>query len=96
MNSQYSKTGPYQGGQKPRYKPKHQQPSVPATPAPPFGSVIELVRPNDLDSDARQFENVAVIKDCKTLTSYNWLDKREPTIMIPGTVTHVLQARQEN
>ncbi len=59
------------------------QPS--STPAPPLGPIIESLFTSDIEADAGKYASTAVIKDCELVASYNWLDKKEPTILVPGS-----------
>lgn len=53
-------------------------------PVPKFGALIESVQPVQLESEAKKLEEVAVAAEAETVASFNWLNKKEPTIMIPG------------
>ncbi|OIW23055.1 hypothetical protein CONLIGDRAFT_563280, partial [Coniochaeta ligniaria NRRL 30616] len=58
---------------------------VSSIPPPPLGKLIQSLNKDDLDKDAKDFTDKASIQDCSLVTSYNWLDKSDPTILIPGT-----------
>ncbi|KAH8907360.1 hypothetical protein BR93DRAFT_928245 [Coniochaeta sp. PMI_546] len=70
-----------------RYYPKKSMtaaPLVPSVPSPPLGKLIQSLNKYDLERDARAYTDKASIQDCTVVTSYNWLDKSNPTIVIPG------------
>lgn len=57
---------------------------VSPVPPPPLGKPIQLLDKHDLEKDAASYTDKARIQDCKLVASYNWLDKSDPTIIIPG------------
>lgn len=59
-------------------------PRVSSVPSPPLGKLIQSLTKHDLEKDARAYIDKASIQDCSVVTSYNWLDKSNPTIVIPG------------
>ena len=61
---------------------------VPSTPSPPLGSLISSLRKDDIDNAAEGLAKSAEIRDCRTVASYNWLDKKgsEATVLVPGRV----------
>ncbi|KAI9925316.1 hypothetical protein ASPWEDRAFT_32389 [Aspergillus wentii DTO 134E9] len=58
------------------------KPEVAEPPAPRLGSVLATVEISDLVEGLR--EEDSKITDCRDLASYNWLNRKEPTILIPG------------
>lgn len=53
---------------------------------PPIGPLLFSLRNTDFDHDAKEYEGHAAISDCKALASYNWLDRADPTIIMPGAL----------
>lgn len=51
---------------------------------PPLGSLLSTLGRADLAKAAGTYESDSVITDCLTVTSYNWLDRTKPTIVVPG------------
>lgn len=54
------------------------------TPALPLGSMLAEVHESDLADVSNVNEKSAKISDCKEIASFNWLNEKEPTILIPG------------
>jgi hypothetical protein len=54
------------------------------TPSPPLGALIQELHKSDLASGIEKFSSTSKIQDCKLVNSFNWLDGKDPTIMIPG------------
>jgi hypothetical protein len=63
------------------YKPRTDVSSV---PPPPLGKLIQSLNKADLEKDAQEYVGKAGISDCSLVASYNWLDKSDPTMVIPG------------
>lgn len=57
---------------------------VPRPPSPPLGPILTTLRESDLADYPNLHEGYARITDCKDVASYNWLNKNEPTILVPG------------
>lgn len=57
---------------------------VSPVPPPPLGKLIQALDKHDLEKDATSYTDKASIQDCKLVASYNWLDKNDPTIIVPG------------
>jgi len=70
------------GGRIHRYAPES------GTPAPPYGPLVREIRKSDLVPGAEKYKDSATIKDCELVASYNWLDKSNPTMLIPGKYSH--------
>lgn len=60
------------------------KPAAPPSPEPPLGSLLSSLTKDDFDDDAEKHEHHAAISDFRTVASYNWLDRSEPTIAVPG------------
>ncbi|KAK3935106.1 hypothetical protein QBC46DRAFT_58446 [Diplogelasinospora grovesii] len=75
-----TRTNRGRGGFKP-WNPRPSASASPSTPPPPLGALLASIRETELLVDA---SSTATISDCKTVTSYNWLDRPVPTIVIPG------------
>ncbi|KAL9102571.1 MAG: hypothetical protein Q9163_002289 [Psora crenata] len=57
-------------------------------PSPPFGLLLQtLSEANLLAADQAQSNRgiLAEITNCAYVASFNWMDRNEPTILIPGT-----------
>ncbi|POS78719.1 geranylgeranyl pyrophosphate synthetase [Diaporthe helianthi] len=60
-------------------------PSVkPQSAEPALGSLLSTLSQADFAKAARTYESDSVITDCVAVTSYNWLDRTKPTIVVPG------------
>ncbi|KAK3315660.1 hypothetical protein B0H66DRAFT_536524 [Apodospora peruviana] len=61
-------------------------PPATATVPPPLGKLIQTLRSTDLDPKSKEIATFATIKDVDLVTSYNWLDGKDPipTIITPG------------
>ncbi|KAB5582270.1 hypothetical protein GE09DRAFT_262617 [Coniochaeta sp. 2T2.1] len=57
---------------------------ISSVPAPPLGTLIQSLAKHDLDNDAEAYLDSARIQDCELVASYNWLDKSDPAMIIPG------------
>lgn len=64
-------------------KPKPATHITSTTPAPPLGKLLSSLTKADLNG--KEYEATSSITDCKTVSSYNWLDRKTPTIVVPGT-----------
>ncbi|KAM0323929.1 hypothetical protein ACHAQA_008510 [Verticillium albo-atrum] len=53
-------------------------------PPPPFGPEIASISAKDLTKDVAVTTGEARVTNFKLVASYNWLDKRDPTIIVPG------------
>lgn len=51
---------------------------------PPLGTLLEAVKVLDLNEPAEKLKGVAKITQRTLVASFNWLDRDEPTIAIPG------------
>lgn len=60
------------------------KPQAQETPALPLGSRLADVHESDLADVSTVDEKSAKISDCKEIASFNWLNEKEPTILIPG------------
>lgn len=55
-----------------------------SSPEPPLGALLHSLDVSDFNEDAKIYVSESVITDCTAVASYNWLDREEPTIVIPG------------
>lgn len=55
-----------------------------SSPEPPLGALLHSLDVSDFHEDANMYVTESVITDCTAVASYNWLDRPEPTIIIPG------------
>lgn len=51
---------------------------------PPLGALVREVIVKDLCDEAMALEESSSISNCTTVTSYNWVHAKEPTILVPG------------
>ncbi|KAL2074254.1 hypothetical protein VTL71DRAFT_8032 [Oculimacula yallundae] len=59
-----------------------------ATPAPPFGDLLDEIRLEDLERTANGFSDSSTIRDSVVEASFNWIrttNTGKPTIVIPGS-----------
>ncbi|KAK3672104.1 hypothetical protein LTR78_008075 [Recurvomyces mirabilis] len=75
---------PYTGGQSSRW-PKSKTQTAALIERPPSPSVGPLVETWTLDSlrGLAKISNTTIAK-CESIASFNWLDKKDPTIVVPG------------
>ncbi|OJJ44976.1 hypothetical protein ASPZODRAFT_39994, partial [Penicilliopsis zonata CBS 506.65] len=53
-------------------------------PSPPLGEILATISETDL-IEAFSLEDVSTkIEDCETVASFNWLNRADPTIVVPG------------
>ncbi|KAL4748551.1 hypothetical protein BDW72DRAFT_214732 [Aspergillus terricola var. indicus] len=54
--------------------------------APPVGSLLSTITRGELDStiNLSSSKKIPKITDCKLVGSYNWLNRKSPTILVPG------------
>ncbi|KUI69312.1 hypothetical protein VM1G_04997 [Cytospora mali] len=55
-----------------------------SSPEPPLGALLHSLNDLDLYDDAKRYVSESVITDCRAVASYNWLDREDPTIVIPA------------
>ena len=60
-----------------------QQAPSPGAPAPALGPLIQTLRIGDISATKAGAD--PVITDCAVAASYNWVEAKEPTILVPGT-----------
>jgi hypothetical protein len=53
-------------------------------PSPPLGPLLTTLDEEDLANSLDLQEYPARITCCKDVASYNWVDEKEPTILVPG------------
>lgn len=56
----------------------------PSSAEPALGFVLSTASHADFTKAGGMYKSESVIKDCVTVTSYNWLDRPKPTMVIPG------------
>lgn len=69
-----------------RYRSTLNKPAVERPPSPPIGTLLETVRALDLlavDKSSVSDKIVGIV-GCSYVASYNWLDRKDPTIVVPG------------
>lgn len=65
--------------------------TVAQPPSPPLGPILATLSEDDLASSPDLYRHPAGIICREDITSYNWLNAKEPTIMVPGL--HTLSPR---
>lgn len=55
-----------------------------SNPEPSLGPLLFTLRQADFTQAAVKYESDSRITDCVAVTSYNWLDRVKPTIVVPG------------
>ena len=50
----------------------------------PLGELITIFKNSDLEKAVRNASGYTTIKHCKYLASYNWINTKDPVIVIPG------------
>lgn len=68
------------------YSKSFKESPVAASPSPPLGKLIQTLRADDLEDEAREFKDLVQIYNARTIASYNWVDKAlsGPAILTPG------------
>lgn len=61
-------------------------PALAASPEPPLGPLLSSMPKNKFNQKTKDHEPRAFVTDLKTVASYNWVDRTEPTIIIPGRI----------
>ena len=56
------------------------------------GHMLYMLPRSELDSSDNDPEILPRITDCQFVASYNWIDNKQPTIMIPGWSNYPTQA----
>ncbi|KAM0282127.1 hypothetical protein ACHAQH_003167 [Verticillium albo-atrum] len=59
-------------------------PTVSPSPPPPFGPEIFSISAEDLTKEDTISSDEAQVTNCQLVASYNWLNKPNPTIIVPG------------
>ncbi len=49
-----------------------------------MGNLLGAITLNELKEYARSKEKALIIIECQYVSSYNWLDRRDATISVPG------------
>ncbi|KAJ5771639.1 hypothetical protein N7520_002168 [Penicillium odoratum] len=60
--------------------------SVILTPPPPLGEVLATIDYHDLEDSTSESHQPVQITNTQYLTSYNWVNKGEPTIIVPESL----------
>ena len=50
----------------------------------PLGDIVKIFRSSDLIVGGNYSTDVPEISGCKYVASYNWLNSKTPTIVVPG------------
>ncbi|KAF2139492.1 uncharacterized protein K452DRAFT_289505 [Aplosporella prunicola CBS 121167] len=58
--------------------------STPRTPSPPLGPILKTIIGNDLEDIPYSNYLDCKISNCEYVGSYNWLNRSNPTIKVPG------------
>lgn len=73
---------------------REERPRVPHSP-PPLGPEFESISIADLSVDASRPTDDIRITECKGIASYNWLDRWNPSILIPGMTLWPAQPEEQ-
>lgn len=66
-----------------------------SSPEPPLGDLLHSLNGSNLNDDAKRYMSECVITDCRAVASYNWLDREEPTVVIPGSSYRLSRSQHE-
>lgn len=69
---------------------KYNPPPEPDTARHPLGELLQTFYLSDIKPEPERFAATAQITDLKYVASYNWLDGKAPTIMVPGKLVSPL------
>jgi hypothetical protein len=62
---------------------RHQK-IVQQSPPPPMGEILATIHQNDLQDSKFDNKDAALITESQYLASYNWLNRKENRILVPG------------
>ena len=71
-----------------KYQPKRYQGPImqqSSAPPPPLGPIVARLFKHELSEAEAERLSPATITDCEFVASYNWLNKKQPAILLPGT-----------
>lgn len=63
------------------------------TPEAPLGTLLYSLKNSDFHDDAKRYVTESIITECREVASYNWLDRGEPTMVVPGLSRKAATAR---
>jgi hypothetical protein len=74
------------GGNAPRTRPfpNSKQPVTPDIQKHPLGPLLHTISQGSIESLLLDDPLNNTISDCELVASYNWLDEKTPTIVVPG------------
>lgn len=78
QNSSFGRRGRWSSSSQPSQGP------IKTPPAPPLGSLLQQLTPEQLKGDDQDTPKRVEINDVKFLASYNWIESNVPTIIFPG------------
>ena len=82
---------PFRGRKHGFYSDLPQRQKLAQPPSAPLDPVLATLSENDLAGSPDLYKYCAGITCCEDITSYNWLNEKEPTILVPGL--HTLSPR---
>lgn len=50
----------------------------------PLGELVAELSNSDLEPEDQNQAGTATIQECKSISSYNWMNENTPAIMVPG------------
>lgn len=56
----------------------------PRPPSSELGTVLAAIHRTDLAEPSAVVKDLPKIANCREVASYNWLDQKEPTLLVPG------------
>lgn len=83
FGSRYRARGRHRGRNRWTSPSFRQQPAIREPAEAELGEVIATIYSHDLE-DPNNGDGAARISNCQYLTSYNWLEEKNPSILIPG------------
>jgi hypothetical protein len=75
---------PFRGRKQGLYLSQPPRQTVEQPPSPPLGPVLRTLSEDELGKSLDLYDHAAGISCCQDLASYNWLNEKEPTILVPG------------
>jgi hypothetical protein len=75
---------PFHAGMRGSYSNQRPRQTVVQPPSPPLGPILTTLSGDNLGEPRDLNEHSAVINSCEDIASYNWLNEKNPTILVPG------------
>ena len=84
MSSSRNFGGGFANRQRNLNAPWRQKQNAPQAPSPPLGEVLAVMFPDDIENACESDDILPRIRNVQYLASYNWLNGKTPSILIPG------------